>query len=224
MYPEVINDLIESFKKFPGVGQKSAERMAFSVVENFDEDDYDSFSNSIINAKTGIRHCNNCNSLTDKEICDICSDKTRDKSTLIVVENFKDVFLLEKMGNYNGYYHVLGGLISPFDEIGPEDIHVDKLIKRVEDNGVKEIVFVIKSGIEADTTILYIKKMLDREDLKISKVANGIPVGADMDYIDALTLESALNKRKEVLFTLVFLALFEVPGFITLIVFYMFIL
>ena len=200
MYPEVINDLIESFKKFPGVGQKSAERMAFSVVENFDEDDYDSFSNSIINAKTGIRHCNNCNSLTDKEICDICSDKTRDKSTLIVVENFKDVFLLEKMGNYNGYYHVLGGLISPFDEIGPEDIHVDKLIRRVEDNGVKEIVFVIKSGIEADTTILYIKKMLDREDLKISKVANGIPVGADMDYIDALTLESALNNRKEVLY------------------------
>ena len=200
MYPEVINDLIESFKKFPGVGQKSAERMAFSVVENFDEDDYDSFSNSIITAKNEIRHCNNCNSLTDKEICDICSDKTRDKSTLIVVENFKDVFLLEKMGNYNGYYHVLGGLISPFDEIGPEDIHVDKLIKRVEDNGVKEIVFVMKSGIEADTTILYIKKMLDREDLKISKVANGIPVGADMDYIDALTLESALNNRKEVLY------------------------
>ena len=200
MYPEIISQLIDNFKKFPGVGQKSAERMAFAVIENFKEDDYNDFSESIMKIKEGIKHCSICNSLTDKEICDICSDKTRNKDTLIVVENFKDVFLMEKIGNFNNYYHVLGGLISPFDEIGPEDIHLDELIKRIKDNSIKEVVFVIKSGIEADTTILYIKKMLDDDNIKISKVANGIPVGADMDYIDSLTLESALNNRKEVLY------------------------
>lgn len=200
MYPESVEKLINIFKRLPGVGQKSAERMAFSIIEDFDEDDYNSFSNSIIDAKTNIRKCKKCNSITDKEICDICTDKTRDSDILIVVENFKDVFLMEKIGNYNGYYHVLGGLISPFDEIGPEDIHLDMLMDRIKEDNVKEIIFLIRSSIETDTTILYVKKMLEKENVKISRVANGIPIGAEMDYIDSLTMESALNNRKEVLY------------------------
>lgn len=199
MFPKSINDLIDNFKKFPGVGQKSAERMAFSLLYDFDKDDIEFFSDSINAVKRDIKLCRICNCITDQELCFVCSDKTRDKDKLIVVENAKDVFLLEKIGNYSGYYHVLGGLISPFDDIGPEDIDLKGLFDRVKSDHVKEIIFVTKSGIEADTTILYIKKCLKNQDVVISRVANGIPVGADMDYIDSLTLESALRNRKEVL-------------------------
>ena len=199
MYPESITKLIENFKKFPGIGQKSAERMVFSIVENFKEEDYDSFSESFLSAKNSIKHCSICNSITDKDICNICLDKSRNSDLLVVVENFKDVYLIEKTGNYDGYYYVLGGLISPFDEIGPDDLKLDLLFNKVDNDHVKEIIFVVKSCIEADTTILYIRKMLENKDIKISKIANGIPIGADMDYIDSLTLESALNNRKEVL-------------------------
>lgn len=199
MFPGCINDLIECFKRLPGIGQKSAERMVFAILNNFESDDYDVFSESISNVKKNIRHCDICHCISDKKICNICEDKSRNSDVLIVVENSKDVFLLEKIGSFNGYYHVLGGLISPFDDIGPNDINLKDLRDRVINNNIKELVFVVKSGIEADTTVLYIKKFLDDTSVVVSKVANGIPVGADMDYIDSLTLESALNNRKEVL-------------------------
>lgn len=199
MFPKCVDELIESFKKFPGVGQKSAERMAFSVLSDFDLDDARSFSNSLIAVKNDIRNCDVCGCITDRDICFVCSDKTRNSESLIVVENSKDVFLLEKMGNFDGYYHVLGGLISPFDDIGPSDINIEGLVNRVDNDGVKEIIFVTKSGIEADTTVLYIKKILGDRDIVVSRIANGVPVGADMEYIDSLTLESALRNRKEVL-------------------------
>lgn len=199
MFPKCINDLIESFKKFPGIGQKSAERMAFSVISNFTEDDVVNFTNSITNVKNDLGKCKNCNCITDSDLCFVCSDKFRNKEELIIVENSKDVFLLEKIGNFTGYYHVLGGLISPFDDISPEDIDLKGLFDRIKKDNVKEIIFVTKSGIEADTTILYVKKSLKDENVVISKIANGVPIGADMDYIDSLTLESALNNRKEVL-------------------------
>lgn len=199
MLPDNVNNLIESFKKLPGIGQKSAERMVFSIISDFDDDDYDMFCSSLSDVKDNLKYCNICNCISDTEVCKICSDKTRMKNTLIIVQNFKDVFLLEKMGNFNGYYHVLGGLISPFDDIGPEDIALSSLIDRVKSDNVGELIFFTKSCIEADTTILYIKKVLADFPVVISKVASGIPVGADMDYIDSLTLELALNNRKEVL-------------------------
>lgn len=199
MFPENINNLIENFKKLPGVGQKSAERMVFSVLSNFDSDDYDDFSNSLINVRDNIKYCSICNCISDSDVCNICNDNSRTKSVIIVVENSKDVFLLERLGNFDGCYHVLNGLISPFDGVGPEDINLVSLFSRVKETGIKEIIFVTRSGIEADTTILYIKKFLKDLDVVITRVANGIPIGADMDYIDTLTLESALNNRKEVL-------------------------
>ena len=199
MFPDSVNLLIESFKKLPGIGQKSAERMVFTILNDFDSDDYDDFSNSLINVRDNIKYCKCCNSITDSDICYICSDKSRDESILMVLENSKDVFLIEKMGNFNGYYHVLGGLISPFDDIGPDDINLSSLFDRIKSNNVKELIFMTRSGIEADTTILYIKKILGDRDIVVSRVANGIPIGADMDYIDSLTLESALTNRKEVL-------------------------
>lgn len=199
MYPKCIDDLIDSFKKFPGVGQKSAERMAFSVLSDFDSDDVEFFRDSLIAVKKDIKNCSVCNCITDSDLCFVCSDTTRLSDTLIVVESSKDVFLLEKIGNFNGYYHVLGGLISPFDDIGPSDINLDSLFNRVKNSKVNELIFVTRSGIEADTTILYIKKILSDFDVVISRIANGVPVGADMDYIDSLTLELALQNRKEVL-------------------------
>ena len=197
--PDSVRDLIECFKKLPGVGQKSAERMVFTILSDFDADDYDSFANSLKEVKENIRYCKNCNMITDQDVCMICQDNFRNKDTLIVTESSKDVFLLEKMGTFNGYYHVLKGLISPFMDIGPDDIDLEGLVKRVKDNNIKEIIFVIKSGIEADTTVLYVKKLLSDMDVVISRIANGVPVGADMEYIDALTLEQAFNNRKEVL-------------------------
>ena len=199
MFPDSVNLLIESFKKLPGIGQKSAERMVFTILNDFDSDDYEDFSNSLINVRDNIKYCKCCNSITDRDLCYICSDKSRDESILMVLENSKDVFLIEKMGNFNGYYHVLGGLISPFDDIGPDDINLSSLFDRIKSNNVKELIFMTRSGIEADTTILYIKKILGDRDIVVSRVANGIPIGADMDYIDSLTLESALTNRKEVL-------------------------
>ena len=197
--PDSVRDLIECFKKLPGVGQKSAERMVFTILSDFDADDYDSFANSLKEVKENIRYCKNCNMITDQDVCVICQDNFRNKDTLIVTESSKDVFLLEKMGTFNGYYHVLKGLISPFMDIGPDDIDLEGLVKRVKNNNIKEIIFVIKSGIEADTTVLYVKKLLSDMDVVISRIANGVPVGADMEYIDALTLEQAFNNRKEVL-------------------------
>lgn len=199
MFPKCINDLIDNFKKFPGVGQKSAERMIFSLLYDFDSDELSSFGDGVANIKNEIKFCKNCNCITDQDLCIICSDKTRDNDQLMVVESAKDVFLLEKIGTFSGYYHVLGGLISPFDDVGPEDIDLKGLFNRIDKENVKEIIFVTKSGIEADTTILYIKRSLSDKNIIISRVANGIPVGADMDYIDSLTLESALLNRKEVL-------------------------
>lgn len=199
MFPKCISDLIDSFKKFPGVGQKSAERMAFSLMSNFEDEDINSFLESISDVRNNIKKCPVCNCITDQDLCFVCNDKGRNSETLIVVENSKDVFLLEKMGNFDGYYHVLGGLISPFDDISPDDLNIKGLFSRINEGKIKEIIFVTKSGIEADTTILYIKKSLKDKNLLISRVANGIPIGADMDYIDSLTLESALKNRKEVL-------------------------
>lgn len=197
MLPKSLVDLIEYFKKFPGIGEKTAERLAFSVL-NFDIEDVTEFSKALCNAKLNIKPCSVCGTLTESDICFICRDDSRDSDSILVVENSKDVFLFERIGNYNGYYHVLGGLISPLDEIGPDDLSINLLLERVRNNNIKEVVLAIKTGIEADTTALYIKRLLEKDGIIVTRIANGIPIGADMEYIDVLTLETALNNRKEV--------------------------
>ena len=198
IYPKIFSDLVEDFKSLPGIGEKTAERLVFSLLD-FDETKLESYGNNIINLKKQIKYCNNCGVLTDTDTCNICKDISRKKDTVIVVENSKDVFLIEKTGTFRGMYHVLGGLISPIDEIGPDDISIDKLVERVEKEKINEVILAIKSGIEADTTALYIKKILEEKNVKVSRIASGIPVGADMEYVDSLTLQSALNNRNEVL-------------------------
>ena len=197
MYPKSLQQLIDSFKLFPGIGDKTAERMAFALMD-MEEEMTEVFSNSILNVKKNIRHCSICNNLTDAEICNICSNKDRDNKSLCVVEDPKSVFLFEKLGIYNGKYHVLKGLISPLDGINPEDIELEKLIERVKKEELKELILAFKPSIEGETTALYIKRILGDMNLSITKIASGIPMGADMEYIDAMTLERALLDRKSV--------------------------
>lgn len=197
MFPTSLENLIESFKCLPGIGEKTAERLAFSMMDMSDER-VEMFTESIKAVKEGVHPCPICNSLTDLDKCTICSNKSRDDNTLCVVEDPKSVFLFEKLGMFNGKYHVLKGLISPKDGINPEDIELDKLIERVKNENFKEIILAFRPSIEGETTSLYIKRILGDLDITISKIASGIPMGADMEYIDAITLERALVDRKNI--------------------------
>ena len=196
-YPLTINNLIECFKKLPGIGEKTAERYALSVLE-MDEDIINLFADSLINVKKRIKRCVKCHNLTEDELCVICGDNSRDQSTICVVEEPKNIMSFEKAGTYNGLYHVLDGLISPLDGINPEDINIESLIKRIEENQINEIIIATKPCIEGETTSLYISKKLKDKNVKISKIAYGIPLGADMGYIDPLTLEISLENRQEI--------------------------
>ena len=195
MFPDSIKNLIESFKYLPGIGEKTAERLAFSVLD-LEEEQIELFSNSLLEVNKKIHHCSCCNSLTDLDLCCICSDSSRDLDTLCVVEDSKSVFLFEKLGMFHGKYHVLNGLISPLDGINPEDIGLSQLLNRINNENFKEIIFAFKPSIEGETTALYIKKILDGLNIKITRLASGVPIGADMEYVDSLTLERALNDRK----------------------------
>ena len=197
MYPESLKNLIESFKILPGIGEKTAERLAFYLI-NEDKEKTDFFSDSIKNAKEKIQRCEICNSITDKSICDICSNNLREKSQLCIVEDPKSLFLFEKLGTYNGQYHVINGLISPLDDVNPEDIGLDKLLDHLNKNDYKEIILAFKPSVEGEITSLYIKKILENTGIKITRLASGVPMGADMEYIDSLTLSKALEDRKEI--------------------------
>ena len=197
MYPDSIKNLIESFKFLPGIGEKTAERLAFSILD-LEEEQTEFFSKSIVDTKNKIHKCSVCNNLTEDDVCYICSDKLRNQEVLCVVEDSKYVFLFEKLGMFHGKYHVLEGLISPLDGINPEDIGLSKLIDRISSEGIKEIIFAFKPSIEGETTSLYIKKILEGMNITITRLASGVPIGADMEYVDSLTLERALNDRKEV--------------------------
>ena len=197
MYPNSIKNLIESFKFLPGIGEKTAERLTFAVLE-LEEEQAEFFSESIINLQKNIHKCKVCNTLTDNELCFICENKLRNNDVLCVVEDTKSVFLFEKLGMFDGYYHVLNGLISPLDGVNPEDIGLDKLIERITNEKFKEIILAFKPSIEGETTALYIKKILSDMDIVVSKLASGLPIGAEMEYVDSLTLERALLDRKEI--------------------------
>lgn len=195
MLPESLKNLIESFKMLPGIGDKTAERLSFYLI-NEEKEKVEFFANSMKEAKEKMHKCSICNSLTDKDICDICSDPNRIKDTLCVIEDAKSVFLFEKIGTYKGLYHVLNGLISPLEGIDPDDIGIDKLIKRIESNDFKEIIIAVKPSIEGETTALYIKKIIEGINIKVTRIASGIPIGTDIEFIDSMTLERALNDRK----------------------------
>ena len=200
IYPKSLNDSINYLKKLPGIGEKSAERMALSLVD-MSEDDVKNLSNAIINCKLNLKKCRICGSLTEDEVCEICTlsnENYRNKNLICVLEDYKSVFAFEKSGKFDGVYHVLGGLISPMNGVGPDDINLSTLIQRLNNLDKPEIIVALKSSIEGEATTLYIKKVLENKDVKISRLSYGIPMGMDIDYLDELTLLNALNDRKEI--------------------------
>lgn len=196
-YPKTIQNLIECFKKLPGIGERTAERYALAIL-NLDQEVIDLFSKSVADTKTKIKRCSRCNNLSEDTFCEICNNENRNKELLCVVEDPKSIILFEKMGTYDGYYHVINGLISPLDGINPEDIEVDKLINRVKEEGIKEVVLAVKPSIEGETTALYISRLLKDTDVIVTNIAHGVPLGTDIDYVDTLTLELALENRKKI--------------------------
>jgi recombination protein RecR len=200
IYPKSLSDSINYLKKLPGVGEKSAERMALSIID-MDVDDVDALANAIQDCKNKLKKCSICGSLTESDICEICQlskDNYRNSKLICVLEDYKSVFTFEKSGKFDGVYHVLGGLISPMNGVGPDDINLSTLIKRVEELDNPEIIIALKSTIEGEATTLYIKKIFEGKNVKISRLSYGIPMGMDIDYLDELTLLNALNDRKDI--------------------------
>ncbi len=195
MLPNSLKNLIDSFKSLPGIGGKTAERLAFSMLD-FDNNQLTNFSNAILDVRDQIGYCEVCGNIADGKLCNICNNTDRDFSTIFVVERPKDIILFEKLGVYKGVYHVLNGLISPLDGIGPDDIDLKGLSDRINSGDVKEVILALKPTIEGETTMQYIKKIFENHNVKVSKIATGVPIGTDMEYIDSLTLELAIDERK----------------------------
>lgn len=197
MYPKSIRNVIEAFKYLPGIGDKTAERMALHLL-NLDKVQTDFLADSIKNLQEKTKRCKICGNYSDDDICFVCSDPTRDKKTLCVVEDPKTIIAIEKLGVYHGIYHVLNGLISTLDGMNPEDIRLDKLINRMQNEKYQELIIAVKPCLEGEMTALYINNVLKDLGINITRLASGIPMGADMEYIDAITLEKAFDNRKKI--------------------------
>lgn len=196
-YPEPISKLIDSFMKLPGIGPKTAARLAFFVL-TMKEDTVLSFAKALVDAKRDLTYCSVCGHITDVDPCHICQDQTRDVSTICVVQDPKDVIAMEKMKDYHGLYHVLHGAISPMDGIGPEDINVASLINRLKDERVKELILATNPTIEGEATAMYISRLVKPSGIRTTRIAHGLPVGGDLEYADEVTLSKALEGRREI--------------------------
>lgn len=196
-YPTSLKNLIDSFKTLPGIGEKTAERLSFALM-SLDMEKAEKFSTAILDVKNKIKKCSICHNLTEEEICSICKDESRSQNIICVVEQAKDVVLFENIGSFQGKYHVLDGLISPLDGMNPENLNIVNLVNRVEEEGIQEIIIAVTPSIEGETTTLYISKLFENTDVVVSKIAHGVPLGTNMEYIDSLTLEMALEDRKKV--------------------------
>ena len=192
-YSSHINHLIEQLSSLPGIGAKSAQRLAFHIL-NMPADQVDKLTSSINDARRNVRYCKNCFTLTDREICPICSNEERDHSTIMVVENTRDLAAYEKTGKYNGVYHVLHGAISPMLGIGPDDIRLKELIARLAGD-VKEVIIATNSSLEGETTAMYLSRLIKPTGIRVTRIASGVPVGGDLEYIDEVTLLRALEGR-----------------------------
>lgn len=189
--------LTDSFARLPGVGHKSAEKMAYSVLE-LSEEDVDDFSDALKEVKSKIHHCPICGTYTEDEVCEICSDESRDKTKIIVVSYPKDVVAFEKLGTYNGVYHVLGGVLSAINGIGVNDLKIKELQKRIHEQHVQEIIIATNPTTEGETTALFLAKILENEEISITRLAYGLPMGGHLEYADTLTLSKAFEGRKKI--------------------------
>lgn len=197
IYPKSIATLIEHFQKFPSVGPKSAQRMAFYLLR-MPMSEVQKFAQSIVEAKENTRTCEICFNLSSTSPCEICQSATRDSSTICVVAETKDLIAIEKTNEYKGLYHVLQGLISPMDGIGADDIRIKELLNRLTDEAVKEVIIALSPSVEGEATSLYLSKLIKPFGIKISRIAFGLPVGADLEYADEITIARAIEGRREI--------------------------
>lgn len=195
-YAAPIANLIEQFAKLPGIGRKTAQRLAYFVLE-MDEVDVDLLSRSIKEAKEKIKLCERCCNLTDDTLCNVCKSSLRDGSTICVVEGAKDIIAMERSREYKGLYHVLHGTISPMDNVGPNDLKIKELIGRLSSDEIKEIIIATNPTVEGEATALYIAKLIKPLGVKVTRIAHGIPVGGDLEYFDEVTLSKAMDNRRE---------------------------
>lgn len=195
-YPEPISKLMESFMRLPGIGPKTAARLAFFVL-GMKEDTVLDFAKALVDAKRNLSFCSVCGHITDVDPCHICQDQKRDRTTICVVQDPKDVIAMEKMRDYSGLYHVLQGAISPMEGIGPEDINVPSLLKRLQDEQVDELILATNPTIEGEATAMYISRLIKPSGIKTTRIAHGLPVGGDLEYADEVTLSKALEGRRE---------------------------
>ncbi|MCR5216635.1 MAG: recombination mediator RecR [Lachnospiraceae bacterium] len=196
IYSSHINKLIEELSRLPSIGAKSAQRLAFHII-NMPEDQVQALAGAILDAKSNVRYCKECFTLTDEEICPICRNAKRDHKTIMVVESTRDLAAYEKTGKYEGVYHVLHGAISPMAGIGPNDIKLKELMVRLKDD-VNEVIIATNSSLEGETTAMYLSKLIKPAGIKVSRIASGVPVGGDLEYIDEVTLLRALDGRTEI--------------------------
>ena len=194
-YCKSFENLIDALQKLPGIGRKSAERMAYELI-NLSNFDTNEFTKSIIDAKASIKRCTICGNITDQDICECCSSNLRDKSTICVVQLPKDVYAIDKSNSYNGLYHVLNGALSPLNGIGPEQLNIDSLLSRINDD-TKEIIIATNPTPEGEATALYLSKVLSKYNVIVSRIAYGIPMGSNLDYTDQFTIEKALEGRRK---------------------------
>ena len=195
-YAKPLNRLINELAKLPGIGGKTAQRLAFHIL-SMDDKSAMELAEAISDAKRSMTYCSVCGNLTDTDPCAICADESRDKSFICVVESPKDVVAMEKIREYRGYYHVLHGAISPMDGIGPDDINLKSLIMRLQDEDVKELIIATNPNIEGEATAMYIARLIKPSGIKVTRIAHGIPVGGDLEYADEVTLLKAMEGRRE---------------------------
>jgi recombination protein RecR len=191
---KLLENAVNEFSSLPGIGQKTALRLVLHLL-NQPQSEVEKFSNSLLILKRDIRYCVECHNISDQEICEICSSVKRDKSLICVVEDTRDVMAIENTGQYQGGYHVMGGLISPMDGIGPSDLNIESLVKRVHEGGIKEVILALSATMEGDTTIFYLYKKLKDAGISISTIARGIAFGGELEYVDEITLGRSIATR-----------------------------
>ena len=196
-YPREFTKLINELAKLPGIGNKTAQRLAFNILQKSSEE-AEKLSNAIIDAKNNIRECSVCGNLTDQEQCNICLDSRREQDVICVVESPKDLMSMEKIKEFRGVYHVLNGVISPIAGTGPDDINLKSLLNRIHENDVKEIILATNPNVEGEATAMFISRLVQPFNIKVSRLAHGIPVGGDLEFTDEITLLKAMQGRKEI--------------------------
>lgn len=192
-----IEKLIEEFEKLPSIGHKTAVRLAFHIL-NSSEENAINFANTVMDARKNLKYCSICNNITDVDPCPICANVKRNKETICVVEDVRDIIPIERTNEYNGVYHVLQGVISPVNGIGPNDIKIKELITRIGNNDVKELILATNPDVEGEATAMYISKLVKPFNIKTTRIAHGIPIGGDLEYTDEVTLAKAMENRREI--------------------------